>query len=163
MRIKVGEIIRAKREEKNISLVSFADELNISPGYLSQIENGVKKNPNLEILLKIIDRLDIDLAMLLGVESNEENYHVKIPSLLKFILAKERNFMALSDPEVLKMFCSLTERVLDTKYLFEDTALYKMFLNDLINQTESTIKRYMGMQILMENRNAPVEKCDSKG
>jgi len=60
MEIKVGEIIRAKREEKNISLSDFAKELDISPGYLSQIENGVKKNPNLEILLKIINRLDID-------------------------------------------------------------------------------------------------------
>jgi transcriptional regulator with XRE-family HTH domain len=77
MQIKVGEIIRAKREEKHISLVSLARELNISSGYLSQIENGVKKNPNLEILLKIIHRLDIDLAMLLGVDSNEENYLVQ--------------------------------------------------------------------------------------
>ena len=44
MEIKVGEIIRAKREEKNISLSDFAKELEISPGYLSQIENGIKKS-----------------------------------------------------------------------------------------------------------------------
>ena len=87
MEIKVGEIIRAKREEKNISLSDFAKELDISPGYLSQIENGVKKNPNLEILLRIINKLDIDLAMLLGIESRGENYLVKIPSLLKLVLS----------------------------------------------------------------------------
>lgn len=75
--IKVGEIIRAKREEKNISLSDFAKELDISPGYLSQIENGIKKNPNLEILLKITNRLDIDLFMLLGIERQEENYFLK--------------------------------------------------------------------------------------
>ncbi len=156
MQIKVGEIIRAKREEKQIPLVTFAQELNISPGYLSQIENGVKKNPNLDILLKIIRRLDIDLAMLLGVESNEENYLVKIPSLLKLILARERNSRVLEEPEVLKRFCSLCEQILETKYLLENPALYKMFLDDLANQTEATLKRYMGMQILlMESRDAP--------
>lgn len=156
MQIKVGEIIRAKREEKQIPLVTFAQELNISPGYLSQIENGVKKNPNLDILLKIIRRLDIDLAMLLGVESNEENYLVKIPSLLKLILARERNSRVLEEPEVLKRFCSLCEQILETKYLLENPALYKMFLDDLANQTEAILKRYMGMQILlMESRDAP--------
>ncbi|MBP7175488.1 MAG: helix-turn-helix transcriptional regulator [Thermoclostridium sp.] len=156
MQIKVGEIIRAKREENNISLVSFAQELDISPGYLSQIENGVKKNPNLDILLKIIRRLDIDLAMLLGVEANEENYLVKIPSLLKLILARERNSRVLEDPEVLKRFCSLCERMLETKYLLENPTLYKMFLDDLANQTESALKRYMGMQVLlMENTGGP--------
>lgn len=156
MRIKVGEVIRAKREEKQIPLVAFAKELNISPGYLSQIENGVKKNPNLDILLKIIHRLDIDLAMLLGVESNEENYLVKIPSLLKLILARERNSRVLEDPDVLKRFCSLCERILETKYFLEDPTLYRMFLDDLANQTETTLKRYMGMQILlMEGRKEP--------
>ena len=44
MEIKVGEIIRAKREEKGYSLVEFAEKINISAGYLSQIENGKKMN-----------------------------------------------------------------------------------------------------------------------
>ncbi|MDD4297083.1 MAG: helix-turn-helix transcriptional regulator, partial [Ruminiclostridium sp.] len=57
MKIKVGEIIKAKREELKIPLVNFAKELDISPGYLSQIENGIKTNPNLDIILKIIHRL----------------------------------------------------------------------------------------------------------
>lgn len=163
MQIKVGEIIRAKREEKQIPLVTFAQELNISPGYLSQIENGVKKNPNLDILLKIIRRLDIDLAMLLGVESNEENYLVKIPSLLKLILARERNCRVLEEPDVLKRFCSLCEQILETKYLLENSTLYKMFLDDLANQTEATLKRYMGMQILLMESRGASETGDSGG
>lgn len=149
MQIKVGEIIRAKREENHISLVSLARELDISPGYLSQIENGIKKNPNLDILLRITKRLDIDLSMLLGVESNEENYLVKIPSLLKLVLARERNSRVLDEPEVLKRFCALCEQMLETKYLLENPVLYKMFLDDLANQTETTLKRYMGMQVLL--------------
>lgn len=157
MKIKAGEIIRAKREEKNIPLVSFAKELNISPGYLSQLENGVKTNPNLDILMSITQKLDIDLEMLLGVESSEENYLVKIPSLLKLVLARERNSRVLSDPDILRKYCKLTEKIFDTKYLIEDSQLYNMFIDDLLNQAETLIKRYLGLRVLMETRNVPVE------
>jgi transcriptional regulator with XRE-family HTH domain len=152
MKIKAGEIIKAKREEMNIPLVAFAKELNISPGYLSQIENGIKTNPSLDIVLKITDRLDIDLAMLLGVESSEENYLVKIPSLLKLVLARERNSRVLENQDILGKFCSLCEKTLETSYLLDDEELYKMFLEDLLNQAETTLKRYIGMQIIMQSR-----------
>ncbi|HEY8420695.1 MAG TPA: helix-turn-helix transcriptional regulator [Thermoclostridium sp.] len=152
MEIKVGEIIRAKREEAKISLSDLAKELDISPGYLSQIENGVKKNPNLEIILKIINRLDIDLAMLLGIESREENYLVKIPSLLKLILAKDRYNKVLEEPEILKKYCSLTERILDAKYLINNTDLYKMFLSEIIDQAESMVKRYTSIEAFINNK-----------
>ncbi|HEY8499203.1 MAG TPA: helix-turn-helix transcriptional regulator [Clostridia bacterium] len=161
MKIKAGEIIRAKREEKNIPLVSFAKELNISPGYLSQLENGVKTNPKLDILMSIIQKLDIDLEMLLGVESSEENYLVKIPSLLKLVLARERNVRVLSDQDVLRKFCKLAEKIFDTKYLIEDSQLYNMFTDDLLNQTETLIKRYLGLRVLMETRNVPVGTNDN--
>lgn len=151
--IKVGEIIRAKREEENITLSDLAKELDISPGYLSQIENGVKKNPNLEILLKIINRLDIDLSMLLGIESREENYLVKIPSLLKLTLAKDRYNKVLEGPEVLKKYCSLTERILNAKYLINNNELYKMFLGEIIDQAESMVKRYMNIEAYISGKN----------
>lgn len=80
MEIKVGEIIKAKREEKGLSLVEFAKRIGISSGYLSQIENGRKTNPRLDIVLRIIHELDIDIRMLLGIESGEENYLSRIPS-----------------------------------------------------------------------------------
>ena len=161
MKIKAGEIIKAKREEKNISLVSFAKELNISPGYLSQLENGVKTNPNLDILISIIQKLDIDLEMLLGIESSEENYLVKIPSLLKLVLARERNSRVLSDPDILRKYCKLAEKIFDTKYLIEDSQLYNMFIDDLLNQTETLIKRYLGLRVLMETRDVPAETHDN--
>lgn len=152
MEIKVGEIIRAKREEKNISLSDFAKELDISPGYLSQIENGVKKNPNHEILLKIINRLDIDLAMLLGIENREENYLVKIPSLLKLTLAKDRCNKVLEDSEILRKYCSLTERILNARYMINDINLYKMFLNEINEQVETMVKRYVDIETVINSK-----------
>lgn len=150
MEIKVGEIIKAKREEKNYSLVEFAKVIGISAGYLSQLENGRKRNPKLEIILKVIKELDIDIDMLLGVESNNENANFKIPSLLKLILAKDRNFKVLEDTDILKKVCNIIDKTLESKYRIEDKQLYEMFLEDLYIQIETTLKRYMAFQVLKQ-------------
>lgn len=150
MEIKVGEMIKAKREEKNFSLVDFAKMVEISPGYLSQLENGRKANPKLEILLRIIQALELDMEMMLGLENPNENLSLKIPSLLKLVLAKDRNARVLEDKEVLKKMCSLVDKALESKYLIENKALYALFLEDLCIQMETTLKRYMAMQILLE-------------
>jgi transcriptional regulator with XRE-family HTH domain len=148
MEIKVGEVIRAKREEKKYSLVEFASLIGVSPGYLSQIENGRKTNPKLEILLKIINELDIEIDMLLGVENHRDSQAYRIPSLLKLVLAKERNARVLENKEVLKKLCSLVEKILENNYRIEDQTLYGMFLDDLYIQTEMTLKRYMAFQVI---------------
>jgi transcriptional regulator with XRE-family HTH domain len=150
MEIKVGEVIKAKREEKNITLVDFSKILGISPGYLSQLENGKKVNPKLDILLKIIKELEIDIDMLLGIESNYENLNIKVPSLLKLVLAKDRNIKVLEDKDVLKKICNLVDKVLDSKYLIEDKDLFEMFLEDILIQTDTTLKRYMAFLVMKE-------------
>ncbi len=148
MQIKVGEIIKARREELNISLVDFAKQAGISPGYLSQLENGRKTNPNLELILRIINELDIDIDELLGIEQENEAPAVKVPSLLRLVIAKDRNMKVLEDREIQKKIGSLIDRLLDSKYLIEDDALYKLFLEDVYLQAESALKRYMSVEIL---------------
>ena len=150
MEIKVGEIIKAKRVERNISLIEFTKIIEISPGYLSQLENGRKANPKLEIILKIIHELGLDIDMLLGLPDISENLNIKIPSLLKLVLAKDRNFKVLENKEVLKKICNILDKALDCKYLIEDKALYELFLEDLFIQIENTLKRYMAFQIVKE-------------
>ncbi|NLM73832.1 MAG: helix-turn-helix transcriptional regulator [Clostridiaceae bacterium] len=151
MEIKVGEIIRAKREEKGYSLVEFAEKINISAGYLSQIENGKKMNPNLDIILKIIHELDLDIGLLLGLDVNEENYLSRIPSLLKFTLAQERNLKTLSDPDVLRKFNAMAGKILEANYILESKDLYNLFLEDVSAQIELILKRYIALQILTLN------------
>jgi transcriptional regulator with XRE-family HTH domain len=152
VQIKVGEIIKAKREEKKISLVDFAREIGISPAYLSQLENGRKENPKLEIMLSITQALDIDLEMLLGLEQELESPALRIPSLLRLVIAKDRNLRVLDDKEVQKKISSFLDRVLECKYLIEDRDLYALFLEDINIQMENTLKRYMAMEILMNNK-----------
>lgn len=148
MEIKVGEVIKAKRLEKGYGLVEFAKIAGVSAGYLSQLENGRKTNPNLEVLTKISKELEIDIDMLLGLQSSNENLNLKIPSLLKLVLAKDRNAKVLEDKEVLKKICSIVENMLDAKYLIEDSQLYSLFLEDIYIQLETTLKRYMAIQVL---------------
>lgn len=148
MEIRVGEIIKARREEKKYSLVEFAGMVGISPGYLSQLENGRKANPKLETVLKIIRELDIDIDMLLGLEEPKENLNYRIPSLMKLILAKDRNQKVLENREVLKKLCNTVDRLLENKYLIEDGMLYELFLEDVYIQIETTLKRYMAFQLL---------------
>lgn len=147
--IKVGEVIKAKREEKGWSLVEFAKRIDISSGYLSQIENGRKTNPRLDIILRIIHELDIDIGMLLGIESGEENYLSRIPSLLKLTLARERNLKTLSDADVLRKFNTMINKLCEARYILESQELYNLFLDDSVNQIENILKRYMALQILL--------------
>jgi len=151
MAISVGEVIKSKREEKGYTLSEFAKKIEISPGYLSQIENGRKTNPRLDIILRIIHELDIDIGMLLGIEPTEDKYLSRIPSLLKLTLARERNLNTLSDPDVLRKINHFLNRVLEAKYILENRELYNLFLEDVSLQTEGTLKRYMALQILMMN------------
>lgn len=152
MQIKVGEIIKARREERNTSLVDFAKEVGISPGYLSQLENGRKGNPNLEVVLKIAQTLDIEIDMLLGLEQEAEAPSLRIPSLLRLVVAKDRNMKVLENREVQKKICNILDRALDCKYLLEDDTLYSLFLEDVYIQMETALKRYMAMEVLINNR-----------
>ncbi len=150
MEIKVGEIIRARRMEQKMSLTELAGEVGISAGYLSQIENGRKRNPKLEIVLRLIHRLDLDLPMLLGLEQNEASYLARIPSLLKLVFARERNLQVLSDVEVQRRFCQLSEKVLEARYVIGEKELYALFLEDVRTQTDNALKRYIALSLILE-------------
>ena len=150
MDIKFGEIIRAKREEKNYTLVNFAKVIGISAGYLSQIENGRKDNPKLEIVLKIIKELDIDIDILFGIEGAHGNSSINMPSLLE-VVAKDRNYKVLEDKEILEKICNIIEKSLECKYRIENKFLYEMFLDDLYMQIETILKKYMAFQLVSDN------------
>ena len=53
------------RKEKNITQKELAKLVNISPGYLSHLENGGRRNPSIIILKKIANILDKKISDLL--------------------------------------------------------------------------------------------------
>jgi transcriptional regulator with XRE-family HTH domain len=61
----VGPQLRARREEKNLSLRELARRLEISPSALSQIETG-KSRPSVSTLYAIVSELGMSLDQLFG-------------------------------------------------------------------------------------------------
>lgn len=58
----IGERIREKRQEKNITLESLAIKAGVTKGLISQIENN-RTVPSLPVLLAIIYSLDLDIKV----------------------------------------------------------------------------------------------------
>lgn len=58
--IQIGNKIKARRREKNITVQELATRANVSKGLISQIENS-RTIPSLIVLIEIIKSLDIDL------------------------------------------------------------------------------------------------------
>ena len=59
MKKTFGEFISEKRLEKCISLRTFSNLIDISPEYLSKIENGLRAAPRDEVLNRIADKLSL--------------------------------------------------------------------------------------------------------
>lgn len=87
--ITVGNIIRTKRKEKNLTTAELAKILNVSPGFINNLENGKTKLLDYEFINNLSSELDISLiSFLTSIFNNlsKEN---------SFILNKE--FLANND------------------------------------------------------------------
>lgn len=60
MENKFGEFVKAKRLEKEISLRKLAEELDIVPAYMSDIEKGRRYPPDKEKIYKIAEVLTLN-------------------------------------------------------------------------------------------------------
>ena len=113
-RDKFGVYVRARRSELDINLKDFAKELNLSPSYVSDIENGNRYAPlkYLKDTIKIlkIEPLEVNSFYDLAgcshsnwVDINE--YLAKMPNARKAIrLARDKN---ITEQEFVEMINSL--------------------------------------------------------
>ena len=60
MENKFGEFVKAKRQEKEISLRKLAEELGIVPAYMSDIEKGRRYPPDKDKIYKIAEVLGLN-------------------------------------------------------------------------------------------------------
>jgi len=70
--MELGANIRELREEKGIEQEEFADRIDVTQPYLSQIENS-HREPSVSLLHRISEELDISLAGLLLLSMGEED------------------------------------------------------------------------------------------
>ena len=58
--MKFGEFLKEKRLEKNMKAKTAAEIWNISPAYLSSLENGSRSAPSYGLIERIADSLELD-------------------------------------------------------------------------------------------------------
>lgn len=67
-RDEIGKRIKSARLEKHLSQIKFAELINVSTPYLSDIENG-KTNLSLEIFVRIVEVLQVSADWLIMADT----------------------------------------------------------------------------------------------
>jgi HTH-type transcriptional regulator, competence development regulator len=92
-----GEILRNLRLEAGIGLRELAASVQISPGYLSDIEQGNVGPPKVKVVLSLALALNIDKAVLLSsagkLDPDLSSYISEKPGAADFLrMAKDKGF-----------------------------------------------------------------------
>ncbi|MGG7059880.1 helix-turn-helix domain-containing protein [Clostridium tertium] len=98
----VGSRIAEIRNRKGISLSKLSRESGVSKGYLSELENGIKENPNIEILDKIAKALDISVSDLFEQDPIDEELE-DLEEDMKLLFSKAKQLSKENRKKVLKM------------------------------------------------------------
>jgi transcriptional regulator with XRE-family HTH domain len=99
----IGQRIRTLRKQKGISLNAFAEKLNVSPAYLSNLETGKTDTIQLSLLEKLQEELS-----LLPVEtthSNDSEFDIRIQHVMR-----QLNELEQKHPEIADYLLSTLER-----------------------------------------------------
>lgn len=73
---ELGLNIRMERKRQRISLQQLADQVEVTPSFLSQIENG-KNEPSLTTLKKIASSLGVTVSKLIGEDESARSKLIK--------------------------------------------------------------------------------------
>jgi putative transcriptional regulator len=63
---RIGRMLRALRLERGYRQIDLAKRAKVTNVYLSQLENGRKKNPSLAVLRRLAKALGVPVTELLG-------------------------------------------------------------------------------------------------
>jgi transcriptional regulator with XRE-family HTH domain len=91
----IGQRIRTLRKQKGISLNAFAERLNVSPAYLSNLETGKTDTIQLSILEKLQEELS-----LLPVEttnSSDSEFDIRIQHVMQQLKELEQKHPEVAD------------------------------------------------------------------
>ncbi|WP_243386350.1 helix-turn-helix domain-containing protein [Bacillus kexueae] len=78
----LGDQIRYKRLQMELTLTEISHRSGISKSYLSSIERNIQQNPSLIILQRICSALDLDLFSLLNESPNYSVLKLKGENIL---------------------------------------------------------------------------------
>ncbi|HEY2420680.1 MAG TPA: helix-turn-helix transcriptional regulator [Neobacillus sp.] len=72
----IGNNIYEIRKKRGFTLSELAEKANISKSYLSNIERNLNQNPSIHVITKLADVLDVDLNVLIKVDTNEDGFQL---------------------------------------------------------------------------------------
>ena len=92
--VLLGTRIKEQRQRRMLTQQQLAEKVNLTPGFISRIENG-KKKPSLEVLLSICEALNITLNdLLVGNQiPQESDYNAEFTELLSHYNESERRLI----------------------------------------------------------------------
>ena len=62
----LDQVIRELRERKGLTQEELAFKAKVTPGYVAQLELGIRKNPSLDVVRRLARALGVRLGELLG-------------------------------------------------------------------------------------------------
>jgi XRE family transcriptional regulator of biofilm formation len=63
---QLSRVIQKLRASKDMTQRDLAREAQVTPGYIAQLEMGIRKNPSLKVLKKLAEALGVPVTELLG-------------------------------------------------------------------------------------------------
>src|SRR5436190_14902211 len=108
---ELGNAVRRRREQQNLSLRDVADETGVSASTLSRIENGTGK-PDADNIARLTAWLDMPVERVMSARKNEEGTdasavvyfpHEAMPDIVEAHLRADRNLT----PETAKALSEL--------------------------------------------------------
>jgi transcriptional regulator with XRE-family HTH domain len=112
MKDTFGELLRKLRLEAGKGLRELAASVHISPGYLSDIEQGNVSPPKVKVILSLADALHIDKRMLLSaaqkIDPDLTSYISAQPGVADFLRTARERGLEGDDWERLRKMIELT-------------------------------------------------------
>ena len=109
MNIKIdnlGEFLKSKRKEKNLTIRCIACITNLSPGYISRIENG-SSIPSYETLVKLSKALTFNLNSVIDTNLNIEETFDIIDVLSTFNLKLNNVDLSKTEKDIISSIINL--------------------------------------------------------
>lgn len=122
----IGNKIALLREKAKITKSELARKINVSPAYITMLENGKKKNPSFDILTNIAKSLNVPLSELIN-SSNTLTY--------KLIKVLEKDFDTDAE-NTLELICELIDIDVDIleKAVNDNEDISESYLSKMIEQ-----------------------------
>lgn len=125
-----GQVIREKREEKNLTLATASNLLGVSLSYLSKIENSSRRIPSSEVLDGICELLEIAKSDLVNYREFDkidycERFEIKMEKLLKEITDSQKEGLDELILEIIKLEWTDVSIKSDTAKLVDAVNIYK--------------------------------------